>query len=203
MENKKMEIEQEMNTAGSESISNVLIDMDTHRVMMNSKMEEEEYLFKLKGMKCFPRKDLTAISGGPKTGKTNWISMLLACALKGGEDRKVLDLERVREEKLRVMWIDTEQSPQSTQSILRKRVCPMVLGEGAENIKEFPEELLFVFNIRSVDVDSRYDLIALLRSLKVDYPTAEIVGHCELKGVRKACPCFEVSEYRDYFKNLK
>ena len=45
MEKQKMEIEQEMNTAGSESISNVLIDMDTHRVMMNSKMEEEEYLF--------------------------------------------------------------------------------------------------------------------------------------------------------------
>lgn len=160
MEKQRIQIVEEMSTAGSESISNMLIDMDTHRVMINSEMEEEEYLFKLKGMKCFPRKDMTAISGGPKTGKTNWISMLLACALKDGDDRKVLDLERLREERLRVMWIDTEQSPQSTQSILKRRVCPMVLGEGAENIKEFPEELLFVFNIRSVDVDSRYDLIA-------------------------------------------
>ena len=51
--------------------------------------------------------------------------------------------------------------------------------------------------------EQRASLIALLRSLKADYPTAEIVGHCELKGVHKACPCFEVSEYRDYFKNLK
>jgi hypothetical protein len=84
MNNQKMEIEQEMSTAGSESISNMLVDMDTHRVMINSKIEEEEYLFKMKGMKCFPRKDMTAISGGPKTGKTNWISMLLACALKEG-----------------------------------------------------------------------------------------------------------------------
>ena len=33
-------------------------------------------------------------------------------------------------------------------------------------------------------------LIALLRSLKVDYPDAEIKGHCELKGVHKDCPCF-------------
>ena len=57
MNNQKMEIEQEMSTAGSESISNMLVDMDTHRVMINSKIEEEEYLFKLKGMKCFPRKD--------------------------------------------------------------------------------------------------------------------------------------------------
>jgi hypothetical protein len=58
------------------------------------------------------------------------------------------------------MWIDTEQSPQSTQSILKKRVCPMVLGEGAECTSEFPEELLFVFNIRSAEVNERYDLIA-------------------------------------------
>ena len=45
-------------------------------------------------------------------------------------------------------------------------------------------------------------LIALLRSLKIDYPDAEIVGHCELEGVLKACPCFPVSIYRDYFKHL-
>lgn len=160
MEKQRIQIVEEMSTAGSESISNMLIDMDTHRVMINSEMEEEEYLFKLKGMKCFPRKDMTAISGGPKTGKTNWISVLLACALKDGDDRKVLDLERLREERLRVMWIDTEQSPQSTQSILKRRVCPMVLGEGTEGTGEFPEELLFVFNIRSAEVDQRYDLIA-------------------------------------------
>ena len=160
MEKQRIQIVEEMSTAGSESISNMLIEMDTHRVMINSEMEEEEYLFKLKGMKCFPRKDMTAISGGPKTGKTNWISVLLACALKDGDDRKVLDLERLREERLRVMWIDTEQSPQSTQSILKRRVCPMVLGEGTEGTGEFPEDMLFVFNIRSAEVDQRYDLIA-------------------------------------------
>ena len=45
----------------------------------------------------------------------------------------------------------------------------------------------------------RAALIALLRSLKVDYPNAEIVGHCELEGVHKGCPCFSCQEYRDYF----
>ena len=45
-------------------------------------------------------------------------------------------------------------------------------------------------------------LIALLRSLKIDYPDAEIFGHCELEGVHKACPCFSVSIYREYFKHL-
>ena len=50
--------------------------------------------------------------------------------------------------------------------------------------------------------EQRQALIALLRSLKFDYPDAEILGHCELEGVHKACPCFDVSEYRDYFSHL-
>ena len=48
----------------------------------------------------------------------------------------------------------------------------------------------------------RQSLIALLRALKTDYPDAEIVGHCELEGVHKACPCFSCQEYRDYFEGL-
>ena len=51
--------------------------------------------------------------------------------------------------------------------------------------------------------EQRASLIALLRALKVDYPHAEIMGHCELEGVHKDCPCFSCQEYRDYFKNLK
>ena len=47
----------------------------------------------------------------------------------------------------------------------------------------------------------RAALIALLRSLKIDYPDAEILGHCELEGVHKACPSFSCQEYRDYFES--
>lgn len=49
----------------------------------------------------------------------------------------------------------------------------------------------------------RAALIALLRSLKTDYPDAEIMGHCELEGVHKDCPSFSCQEYRDYFDRLK
>ena len=49
-------------------------------------------------------------------------------------------------------------------------------------------------------VAQRAALIALLRSLKKDYPDALIVGHRELEGVHKDCPCFDVSEYREYFE---
>lgn len=37
-------------------------------------------------------------------------------------------------------------------------------------------------------------LLTLLRSLRIDYPDAEILGHCELPGIQKACPCFLASE---------
>ena len=32
----------------------------------------------------------------------------------------------------------------------------------------------------------------LLKRLKEDYPEARVVGHRDLPGVKKACPCFEV-----------
>ena len=50
--------------------------------------------------------------------------------------------------------------------------------------------------------EQRAALIALLRSLKIDYPDAQIMGHGELEGVHKACPCFSCKEYRDYFDQL-
>jgi N-acetyl-anhydromuramyl-L-alanine amidase AmpD len=41
-------------------------------------------------------------------------------------------------------------------------------------------------------------LVALLRSLKVDYPDARILGHCEFPRVHKRCPCYLPSkEYAD------
>ena len=45
-------------------------------------------------------------------------------------------------------------------------------------------------------------LYTLLVSLKQDYPDAEIVGHCELEGVHKACPSFPVSTIREQMKQL-
>ena len=41
-------------------------------------------------------------------------------------------------------------------------------------------------------------LVALLRSLKEDYPDAVILGHRDLPNVHKDCPCFDAhTEYRD------
>lgn len=37
----------------------------------------------------------------------------------------------------------------------------------------------------------KHALEALLRSLRADYPTAEILGHRDLPWVQKDCPCFD------------
>lgn len=37
-------------------------------------------------------------------------------------------------------------------------------------------------------------LESFLKELQIMYPNAEIVGHRELPGVNKACPCFEVKD---------
>ena len=41
-------------------------------------------------------------------------------------------------------------------------------------------------------------LHALLKSLRVDYPEAVILGHRDLPNVHKDCPCFDAQqEYKD------
>ena len=39
----------------------------------------------------------------------------------------------------------------------------------------------------------KHALYELLKDLVHDYPEARILGHCELPGVHKACPCFTAS----------
>ena len=43
--------------------------------------------------------------------------------------------------------------------------------------------------------EQKHALWALLKSLKVDYPNATILRHCDLPGVDKKCPCFDAKEY--------
>ena len=38
-------------------------------------------------------------------------------------------------------------------------------------------------------------LLALLKQLKAEHPQAQILGHRDLPGVKKDCPCFDCSEY--------
>ena len=50
----------------------------------------------------------------------------------------------------------------------------------------------------------KHALYELLKALAHDYPEARILGHCELPGVHKACPCYPASqEYADLQPKLK
>ena len=79
--------------------------LDRDRITSESDVPEEVFLYKQCGTPCLPRGDLTMVTGPPKSGKTFFISMLMACAA----GHRVLGLERIRKEPLRVLWYDTEQ----------------------------------------------------------------------------------------------
>ena len=100
------------------------------------------------GKPCFPRRDLSTVTGVEKCGKTFFTSMLMACCA----EKHVLELERIREEPLKVLWYDTEQSRQSTKGILTERVAKLVEGD-------FPEDHFFVFNVRSCTYQERLDYL--------------------------------------------
>ena len=162
MKVQKSFIQEDLTHAGEASlVTPELIQLDTYRVTPHGQFAEEEFLIRLKGQPCFPRKDLTSIAGQAKSGKTNLIAMVLACCTRPAEDRHVLNMQRIQEEPLKVMWIDTEQSQKSTQNILMHRIAKMLqVEEKVEAASDFPEELFFVFNLRPALIEDRYDLLA-------------------------------------------
>ena len=41
----------------------------------------------------------------------------------------------------------------------------------------------------------KHALFELLKDLHAEYPSARIMGHCQLPHVAKACPCYSMDEY--------
>lgn len=122
-----------------------------HRVTPETKLPPLEFLFKMNGTECFPLSELVATNGKAKSGKTLFLSIVMACCLK----KNVLGLERIREEPIRVLWYDTEQSAQSTQRILVKRIVPMAEYQSAL------DDQFFVFNVRGMGWEKRRELLSV------------------------------------------
>ena len=164
-------IEEELCQAGETSpVSPLVVKLDKYRIMSDTQVPPEEFLLRLFGKPCFPRRDLSTITGLEKCGKTFFTSMLMACCA----EKSVLELERIREEPLKVMWYDTEQSKQSTKTILADRVFKLV-GPHVSSNPDGPltseqssstvaqdadiESNFFVFNVRACTYQERMELL--------------------------------------------
>ena len=155
------------------------------RITEKSDISEMTFLFRLFGVACFPRGELVAVAGKAKSGKTFFLSLLMAAGRfngngnvnanlnlngNGNVNEGQMPLERIREEPLRVLWYDTEQSQQSTQDILVNRIGKMVEGsatEGASSACQEALENLYAFNVRMASWDERLrmfmDVVAYLK----------------------------------------
>ena len=118
------------------------------RITPEKQLNPMDFLFRLFGKPCFPRGELVAVTGKAKSGKTFLTSMLMACSATSD----VLSFHREREEPLRVLWYDTEQSDESTQDILKHRLLPMTDGDVSR---------IDVFNVRCLSWKKRRELLGV------------------------------------------
>ena len=128
------------------------------RITPETDLPPMQALFRMFEVTCFYRGELVADCGKAKSGKTFFLSLLMAACLK----QQVLAVERLSENPLKVLWLDTEQSQQSTQEILKDRVIPLA---GDSEI----DELFFAFNLRGLGFDKRQKMVDVaVRSIKPD-----------------------------------
>lgn len=147
------QLEAELALAGeATALSPRMLMLEQMRITPERQLPPMEFLFRLFGRLCFPRRELVAITGRAKSGKTFVTSMLMACCTL----RDVLYFHRECEERLRVLWYDTEQSDESTLDILKNRVMRMVRGDPGFDI----------FNVRGVEWKERRAMLS------------EAVAHC-------------------------
>ena len=119
------------------TLSPKMLLLEKLRITPEKELEPMEFLFRLFGKPCFPRRELVAITGKAKSGKTFVTSMLMATSLTPGPSPKgegsnhpqcayMPCLQRAGDTPLKVLWYDTEQSDESTQDILKNRVLRMI-----------------------------------------------------------------------------
>ena len=119
------------------------------RVTADKAIPQMEFFFRLFGKPCFPRGELVGITGKAKSGKTFFLSMIMVLCAR----HEALAMERIGDAPLRMMWIDTEQSEESTQDILKNRINRMVGDE------KLTAGLFDIFNLRSEFWQDRRRLI--------------------------------------------
>jgi len=132
------------------------------RITPETDLPPMQPLFEMFDVPCFYRGELVADCGKAKSGKTFFLSIVMAgcltqkaLALKRFCPTEMTEItERASQAKslaltddtdytdmkpLRVLWIDTEQSQQSTQEILKDRIIPLAENNSPAEIAEMAE----------------------------------------------------------------
>lgn len=132
------------------------------RILPGSDIPPHQFLFEWNNIPCFARGELVAITGKAKSGKTYFNSLLMAVAGDQQSDiitqsthlntHRYLGLRRIRDDPYRVLWLDTEQSEDSTHEILCHRIAAMIGDLPA------PESYA-VYNLRAVKWQERFELV--------------------------------------------
>ena len=132
------------------AVSPTLARMFQRELTPDMQLPPMEFLMRLFGEPCFPRRELVAITGRAKSGKTFVMSIIM---LMGVIDR-ILQFERDGKEPLKVLWFDTEQSKQSTLDIIQNRIVEMYHRK-VDPDTPFPNECLRTFNVRFDNCEMR------------------------------------------------
>ena len=165
-ENVMSQLDAELEHAGEETaLSPRMLLLEQLRITPEKQLKPMEFLFQLFGKPCFPRRELVAITGKAKSGKTFVTSMLMACC----QSRDVLAFQRIGDEPLRVLWYDTEQSDESTQDILKNRIMTLIKTttdltdstdkNSCNSCNSLFKKSIDVFNVRGVGWKERRDLL--------------------------------------------
>ena len=107
------------------------------RITPDTTVPQHDFLFRWGNQPCYARGELVALTGKAKSGKTFVCSLLMALAVRS----QLMGLSRLHDKPLRVVWIDTEQSEDSTHEILCHRIGALI-GE------PIPDDQFFVYNLR-------------------------------------------------------
>ena len=164
------------------------------RITPETDLPPMQPLFEMFDVPCFYRGELVADCGKAKSGKTFFLSIVMAgclaqkaLALKRYGPAEIIspaerteitemasqakslaltdDTDNTDFKPLRVLWIDTEQSQQSTQEILRDRIIPLAENNSPAEI----DEAVYAFNLRGLGYDRRQKMVEVaVRAIKPD-----------------------------------
>ena len=127
---------------------NIFETIDARRITPSTEVQAHQFLFKWNDIPCFARGELVALTGKAKSGKTYVCSLLMALAVKP----QIMGIQRIQDDPLKVLWIDTEQSTDSTHEILSLRIGKLIE-------QEVPDDQYFVYNFRQDNWQDRLSLV--------------------------------------------